>query len=124
VAFDVRAEAAYELSHEWRDEATPYHAGPSLYFGKGVIRAGSQKLADFPADTWVHVEIAAKLGPDSDATWSCTLAIPGKDPLHFDGLKFMRPEMKELKWLGFSSPGRAVAKCWLDEIEIVNQPAH
>jgi hypothetical protein len=37
-------------------------------------------------------------------------------------LKFEKPEMKQLKWLGFSSPGRATAKCWLDEIEIENKP--
>jgi hypothetical protein len=30
--------------------------------------------------------------------------------------------MKQLKWLGFSSPGHAVAKCRLDEIEIENKP--
>jgi hypothetical protein len=31
--------------------------------------------------------------------------------------------MKELKWIGFASNGKAVAKCWLDEIAISNEPA-
>ncbi|HEY3902238.1 MAG TPA: right-handed parallel beta-helix repeat-containing protein [Chthoniobacter sp.] len=122
VAFDIRAEPDYQLSHEWRDDTIPYNTGPRLDFGNGTIRANGRVLSDFPANTWIHVEITAKIGPDSDATWNCTLTIPGKGPLHFDGLKFVKPEMKQLKWLGFSSPGRAVAKCWFDEIEIENKP--
>ena len=29
--------------------------------------------------------------------------------------------MAELKWLGWASNGKAVAKCWLDEIAIDNE---
>ncbi|MDR3400937.1 MAG: right-handed parallel beta-helix repeat-containing protein [Chthoniobacter sp.] len=122
-AFDVRAEPDYQLVFEWRDDATPYHTGPRLSFGKNGIRANDKTLAEFPTNTWVHVEVTAKLGPDSDATWNCTLTFPGKEPQHFDGLKFDKADMKILKWLGFSSPGRVAAKCWLDEIEIENKPA-
>jgi len=71
----------------------------------------------------VHVEVAAKVGAGSDGTWNCTLTFPGKEPLHIDGLKFEKADMKDLQWVGFSSPGRAVAKCWLDEIVIENKAA-
>jgi hypothetical protein len=94
-----------------------------LAFGKGAIRANGKTLAEFPPNTWVHVEVTAKIGPDSDATWNCTLTLPGKEPQRFDGLQFEKVDMKELKWIGFSSPGRAAAKCWVDEIEIENKPA-
>jgi hypothetical protein len=124
VAFDVRAEPDYQLVHEWRDDSQPYRTGPMLVFGKGAIRANGKTLCEFPANAWVHVEVAAKVGADSDGTWKCTLTLPGKPPLQVDGLKFEKADMKELKWIGFSSPGRAVAKCWLDEIEIENQPVH
>lgn len=122
-AFDVRTEPDYQLTFEWRDDAQPYHAGPMLNFSKGAVHANGKTLTDFPANTWVHVEITAKLGPDSDSTWNCTLTVPGKEPQHFAGLKFEKSDMKVLKWLGFSSPGRVAAKCWLDEIEIENKPA-
>jgi hypothetical protein len=121
-AFDVRMEPDYQLVFEWRDDATPYHTGPRLDFVKGAIRANGKTLAELPASTWVHVEVTAKLGADSDSSWNCALTIPGKEPQHFDGLKFEKAEMKVLKWLGFSSPGRAAAQCWLDEIEIENKP--
>jgi hypothetical protein len=121
-AFDVRCEPDYQLTFEWRDDATPYHTGPRLDFGKGMIRANGRTLSELPANTWMRVEVTAKLGADSDATWNCTLTLPDKEPQHFDGLKFEKPDMKALKWLGFSSPGRVAAKCWLDEVEIENKP--
>jgi hypothetical protein len=64
------------------------------------------------------VEITARIGADSDATWNCVLTLPGKEPQRFDGLKFVKPDMKSLKWIGFASNGKTAARCWLDEIEI------
>ena len=122
VSFDVRMERDYQLVHEWRDDAAPYRTGPMLVFEKGAILAGGKKLAELPPEIWAHVEVVAKLGPDCDATWACVVTLPGESPKHFVGLKFANPGMKELKWLGFASPGKVVAKCWLDEIEIENGP--
>ena len=121
VAFDVKLEPAYRLVHEWRDEASPYRTGPILMFEKGAMSVPGHKLAELPPNEWAHVEVVAKLGDASDATFSVTLMLRGKEPQHFDGLKFVKP-MRELKWLGFSSPGKEAAKCWLDEIDIENQP--
>jgi hypothetical protein len=118
VAFDVRAEPAYKLTHEWRDDAIPYRTGPKLDFENGAVRANGRKLADFPANTWVHVEVTAKI--DGDATWSAVLTPAGGEPQRFDGLKYDKPDMKELKWIGWASNGREIAKCWLDEIAIDN----
>ena len=123
MAFDVRAEPEYVLVHEWRDDSNPYRSGPLISFERGAIRANGKTLADLPPNAWVHVEITARIGAGSDATWSCVLTLPGKPPQRFDGLKFVKPEMKELKWIGFASNGKAPAKCWLDEIEIGNKPA-
>lgn len=122
VVFDVKLEATYRLVHEWRDEASPYRTGPMLTFEKGAVSVPGRKLADLPPNEWAHVEIVAKLGDASGGTFSVTLTLSGKEPQHFDGLKFVKP-MRELKWLGFSSPGKETAKCWLDEIEIENNPA-
>ena len=123
VAFDVRTEPDYVLVHEWRDDAQPYRSGPMLTFEKGAVRADGKKLTDLPPNAWVHVEVTAKMGADSDGKWNCAITLPGKEAQRFDGLKFVKPDMGELKWIGFASPGKAVAKCWLDEIEIENRPA-
>ena len=123
VSFAVRMEPDYVLVHEWRDDASPYRSGPLLSFEKGAIRANGRTLAELPPNAWVQVEVTAKIGESSDATWGCVLTLPGQEPQHFDGLKFMKPDMKALKWIGFTSNGKAAAKCWLDEIEISHQPA-
>jgi hypothetical protein len=120
VAFDVRVDAAYHLVHEWRDDAQPYNSGPMLIFQNGTIRTPEKTLAALPAGEWIHVEVTATIGSGSDATWSCTLTLPGGQAQHFDGLKFMKAAMKTLKWIGFASNGKSAAKCWLDEIEIEN----
>ena len=123
VAFDVKLQPDYLLVHEWRDDSSPYRSGPMLTFDKGEIRANGKKLTDLPPDAWVHVEITAKIGEGSDAIWSCVLTLPGQDPQKFAGLKFVKPDMKALKWIGFASNGKAAAKCWLDNIDIGHEPA-
>ncbi len=119
VSFDVRAEPDYKLTHEWRDSSTPYRTGPKLDFENGAVRANGRKLADFPANTWMHVEVSAKI--DGDATWSAVLTPAGGKPQRFDGLKYDKSTMTELKWIGWASNGKAAARCWLDEIAIENE---
>jgi len=118
VAFQIRMEKNYRLTHEWRDSSTPYHTGPKLDFENGTVRANGKKLADFPADTWVQVEVTAKI--DGDATWSAVLTPAGGEPQRFDGLKAEKPPMATLTWIGWASNGKDVAKCWIDELKIEN----
>jgi hypothetical protein len=64
------------------------------------------------------VEVIARVGEGNDATWTCIVTLPGGEPQRFAGLKFVKADMQALKWIGFASNGKAVAKCWLDQIEI------
>jgi hypothetical protein len=122
LAFSVRMEAAYHLLVEWRDDAEPYHSGPMLTLADGAISANGRKLADLPAEAWIRVEMTAGLGEQSDGTWTCSIALPGKELQKFEGLKFAHPSMKRLDWLGFISPGKPQARCWLDDMVIENRP--
>jgi len=122
VSFDVRLEPGYQLNHEWRDDAQPYRTGPQLLFEQGEVRANGRKLVALPAEGWLHVEIVARLGEACDGTWACTLTAPGEAPQTFSDLKFIKPDLRKLDWLGWSSNGKAAAKAWLDEIVIENQP--
>jgi hypothetical protein len=122
VAFDARLEPAFHLLHEWRDDSEPYRTGPALSILNGKITAGGRNLTDVPPKGWAHIEITAKLGDSSDATWTCVITTHGREPQRFEGLKFASPQMKRLNWLGFISPGKEPAKAWLDELEIENTP--
>jgi hypothetical protein len=76
---------------------------------------------EFPALQWVHLEMEAQLGGHSPGTWTLKVTLPDQPARLFEALKFNHPEAKSLEWLGFSSPGTAVASYWIDEIEISNR---
>ncbi|HEY1066871.1 MAG TPA: hypothetical protein VGE52_12200, partial [Pirellulales bacterium] len=122
VAFRVRAEPAFHLLHEWRDESSPYRTGPVLSLQNGMLTANGKELAKLPADGWTRIEVVAALGRDNPKTWSCVVSPPGKEPQRFDGLKFADPDWRSLNWLGFIGAGKAASRCWLDDIEIENKP--
>lgn len=122
VSFDVKLEPGYVLHHEWRDDAQPYRTGPQLLLEHGEVRASGRKLMDLPQEGWLRVEVSARLGDQCDATWTCTLTAPGQPPQVFDGLKFAKPDLRKLDWVGWASNGKAAAKAWLDEITIENKP--
>jgi hypothetical protein len=127
IAFDVKLEPGYHFQHEWRENtvtgAKAYQAGPMIEFRKGVMSSGGRKLADYPANEWLHVELTAKIGESSDNTFDLTLTVPRREAQHFEKLPFATPNMKTLDWAGFISPGKESAKCWLDEITIENRDA-
>jgi hypothetical protein len=128
VAFDVKLGPGYHFLHEWRDN-TPlggkaYQSGPMVEFKNGVVSSGGRKLADFPANVWLHVDITAKIGDGRDNTFDLTLTLPGGQPQHFEKLPFAGTHMEKLDWIGFISPGKEAAKAWLDEIVIENTAAH
>ena len=110
--------------HEWRQNTQAngkaYQTGPMIEFRKCVLISQGRKLADVPADTWVHVELRAKIGEERDNTFDLTLTLPGAKPQRFEKLPFASKLFTKLDWLGFSSPGREAAKCWLDDIAVEN----
>lgn len=122
VSFDIKLEPAYSLNYEWRDDAQPYNTGPQLVFDQGGVKANGRKLMDSPADGWLHVEVEAVLGDACTGTWTCTLTAAGQAPQKFEGLKFTKPDMRKLTWLGWSSNGKTAAKAWIDEIAVENKP--
>ena len=95
-----------------------------IEFKKGVLSSGGRKLADFPANEWLHVELTAKIGDGRDNTFDFTLRLPEQQPQHFEKFPFASTHMEKLDWIGFISPGKEAAKAWLDEIVIENSAAH
>ncbi len=118
VSFDVKVESEAVVVHEWRDGATPYRTGPAFKISQGRLSADDRDLMAIPPGTWVHFEIEAGMGEKSTGLWTLVVTVKGSAPQRFDGLKFVSPVMKSLDWLGFSSPGTAPAKWWLDEMDI------
>jgi hypothetical protein len=123
LSFDVRLEPGAILSHEWRDDAQPYHVGPSLVFRDGMLHAAGKAILAIPLGEWLHVEIVAGLGPQSTGTWDLTLTLPGQPPRHFSRLKNGSSAWKKLDWLGFCSTATTKTVFYLDNIELTSSAA-
>ncbi len=121
VSFDLRMEEDYRFLHEWRDAASPYNTSVYLSVEKGVVAANGKRLASFPPLSWVHFEIKSRIGEQVDGAWEVTVTPEGGAAQTFEKLPPQKKALKELRWLGFISPGTKPAKAWLDNLEIQNK---
>ncbi len=120
-AFDLRVELETVMYHEWRDNASPYRVGPSLWIRSGKLSAGGKELLAFPSAQWVHFEVAALLGAESDHTWSLSVTVPGQPVQVFRKLENGSADWKHLDWLGFVSQADAKTVFHLDNLELTNR---
>ncbi len=118
-SFDIRVEPRTIMYHEWRDNASRYNVGPTFHIRDLKLFIAGQKPIDLPDARWIHIEIAAALGPASTGTWSIAVTLPNEPPRKFDGLK-CSANWKELQWLGFSSTATDKAVYYLDNLVLKN----
>lgn len=124
----MKLEPRYHFLHEWRDKtvtgAKAYESGPMIEFKNGTLSSGGRKLAAFPPNVWLHVELTAKIGDGRDNTFSLTLTLPDQPPQRFEKLPCASTHMPKLDWVVFNSPGKEAGKYWLDESVIKNSVEH
>ena len=118
--FKMRIEAGVVMYHEWRDSASPYRVGPSLWVRDGKLRVGGENLLELPVGEWVGFEVVAGVGAQSTGTWDLTVTLRGREPRIFQGLPNVSPEWKVLAWLGFSSMATDATVFYLDDFELTN----
>lgn len=120
--FALRIESGTFFQHEWRDQASPYRTGPSLTIREGKLMAAGRELMAVPTDTWLQLEIVAKLGETSPGVWDLRVKV-GEGPLReFLGLKHASAGWSELHWLGFVSQADAATTFYVDNLELQNEP--
>ena len=118
--FDLRRGAEAELFIEWRDRASPYRTGPRLTIAPdGALRASDgDVLLHLPADQWVHFELTAHLGTDSDGTYDLSVTLPGESPQRFEHVPFQHDDFRRFQWFGISSMATDTREFFLDNLEI------
>ena len=117
-AFDMRVEAATDMYHEWRDSASPYRVGPSLWVRNGKLRIDNRDVMDIPPGRWVRFEVTSGLGTAGTGTWSLTVRVSGGEERQFAALRNRDAAWKALDWLGFVSNAGTRTVYYLDNIEL------
>ncbi len=119
--FALRLDPDSVFNHEWRDAASPYRVGPSIWIENGTLRAANRNLTTIPTGAWVQIEVRADLGKNANGTWSLTIRQPGKAEVVEATLPCDRT-WKSLEWLGFSSQAIRPTAFYLDDLEVHNVP--
>lgn len=119
-SFDIRVEAGVTMYHEWRDNASPYRVGPSLWITNGKLRIAGADVMDLPAGQWIHFDVVAGVGERTTGTWDLTVRLPSGEAREFRGLRNRNSEWRTLNWLGFVSNETRTTVYYLDNIELAN----
>jgi len=123
LGFDLRVEPGTVVHHEWRDDASPYQVGPTLWVRDGKLIAAGREVMAVPAGVWVHFDLQAGMGPQTTGTWDLAVTLPGEQPKVFKGLRSGSPGWKKLDWLGFCSLATEKTVFYLDNIELTSSAA-
>jgi hypothetical protein len=120
-SFDILIGEGVKINHEWRDWRTsPYGVGPSLWIDGTKLKVAGATMLELPLDKWVHFEIAAALGKNSENTWEMTVTLPGQAPREFKGLRNGQAAFGQLTWVGFTSNATEKTVFYLDNLKLTN----
>ncbi|MBI2421773.1 MAG: right-handed parallel beta-helix repeat-containing protein [Candidatus Hydrogenedentes bacterium] len=113
--FSVYLEPGATFYHEWRDAASPYRVGPSLWFHPdGRLVANGKEIATLPFKEWVDLTIACPLGKAANGAYSLTLG--GGKPI--EGLPCGSPDFYRLDWFGFVSNTDGPSTVYVDDLAL------
>ncbi len=118
-SFLLRLEPGAIFYHEWRDNASPYHAGPSLRIeADGTLTAAGRPLTKIPHSIWVSIQIECGLGAQANGRYSLSLSFGGRTPpMVFADLTCSK-EFRKLTWWGFVSDADADTVFYIDDLRL------
>lgn len=115
--FWLRLEAGSIVSHEWRDNGSPYRTGPSIYIeADGTLKAGQTVLRKLPQGQWLKFTITCPLGDGANGSWELNVSLP--DGFAVIGTFPCNKEFRSLDWLGFISNASDKSVWYLDDLQV------
>ena len=117
LAFDIRLDSGAILRHDWRDNASPYRTGPSIFVENGWLGTAGRALIAVPTGQWFNVEMVVGLGAQSTGTWDLSVTLPGQAARRFTGLPLGSAAWRTVNWLGFICNADAATAIFLDNLE-------
>ncbi len=119
--FDLRLGPGAQVWEEWRDNASPYHTGPSLGIdADGNLKIIGAPMTKLPAEKWIHFDITCTLGEKAPGKYSVTVTIPGQKPVTMRDIP-CDPKFRHLEWMGFISNSTDVRVFYLDNVKLTRQ---
>ena len=117
-SFDVWLEPKAHFAHEWRDQGSPYHAGPAFTLKDGKLLTQKGALMDIPYGQWVRYEVSATLGAEATATWTLKVTPAGGETKTISNLPFRNKELRSVDWIGFISNANEPTVFFLDQLTL------
>lgn len=119
--FRIRLGQDSVFQHEWRNGASPYRVGPTLWIQDSLLRIGNgvRPSLPLPTDEWIEIEVVAPLG-EKAGTWDLAVKfLSSGEKQTFSDIPNLNPEWKTLDWLGFVSQATSETVLYFDDIELV-----
>lgn len=117
-SFDVWLEPKAYFVHEWRDQASPYHAGPTFTLKDGKLIGPAGPLMDIPTGQWVRYEVSAPIGAEATGTWTLKVTPTGGATKAFPNLPFRHKALRTVNWIGFISNANEPTAFFLDQLTL------
>jgi len=115
--FSARLGPGSILYHEWRDDRSPYEAGPSLFIhAGGDLVASGESLVTVPTDTWFTVQVTYDVGFGASGLYDLEVTLPATGTQTFAGIGVPGETICGLDWLGFVSLADAATVLYLDDL--------
>lgn len=117
-SFAVRIDEHAEFIHEWRDDARPYRAGPSLRITRQGVEAAGRVVAPVQPGRWLQLTVSAALA--GDAGWQLKVTDADGTVYTAHGLPPKTPGWHSLRWLGFISDAAVPSSTCLAALKVTN----
>ncbi|HLK60853.1 MAG TPA: right-handed parallel beta-helix repeat-containing protein, partial [Chthonomonadaceae bacterium] len=118
-SFSIYLEPGAMFSHEWRDNANPYHTGPSLRIdAEGRLFASGRYMETLPSYKWVRLSLTCGLGENAVGKYDLSVTLPGQAPAHHYTDLACDPEFRTLRWWGFVSDSTRVTIFYIDDLDL------
>jgi len=117
VVFSVWLGSGAVLYHEWRDDRSPYNAGPSIFIqADGTLTASGVSVTSVPLNEWITLDITFDVGPQGGGLYDLAVTTESTGTETFTDLGTEDLAICGLRWLGFVSNANAATEMFLDDV--------
>jgi len=119
VEFSLLIDANTFFWHEWRDDSSPYHGGPTFFITAKGVEVNRKIVATADVGQWSKFKITAPMNQPT-AGWKLEMTRSNGQKIVVDNLPMKHTNFTRLNWLGFISNGSQVSTPCMTGIKASN----